>query len=81
MRIILLIIAIVAVFMIVRILLRGRPRKTLTTQAEEAKQQGLMVPCAHCGVHVPHLEAFHAGEQLYCSREHAEAAARARDDD
>lgn len=30
-----------------------------------------MVPCAHCGLHVPEPEAIRRGDNYYCSRRHA----------
>jgi uncharacterized protein len=70
MRILLLIAAIVGVFLIVRMLLRNTRHKT-PGQPEQLKQQGAMVRCAHCGVHVPQFEAYRSGQRMYCSRDHA----------
>ncbi|AGA34157.1 hypothetical protein TVNIR_2514 [Thioalkalivibrio nitratireducens DSM 14787] len=81
MRILLLVAAIVGVFLIVRTLLRSSGKGAPAVPPERVKQQGPVVRCAHCGVHVPHLEAYRAGERVYCSREHALEDARSRDDD
>ncbi|MFO8153518.1 PP0621 family protein [Thioalkalivibrio sp.] len=70
MRLLLLIAAIVGVFLIVRTLLRSAGRNR-PEQPERLKQQGAVVRCAHCGVHVPQLEAYRSGNRMYCSRDHA----------
>jgi len=75
MRLLLLIVAIVGVFLIVRTLLRssgGKPPE----QPGRLKQQGVVVRCAHCGVHVPQFEAYRSGNRMYCSRDHALADSR-----
>lgn len=80
MRILLLIAAIVGVFLIVRTLLRSTRQKE-PGQPEQVKQQGAMVRCAHCGVHVPQFEAYRSGQRMYCSRDHALADDSARGED
>ena len=65
MRTLLIIVAIVAVFLIARFLLRqrriARPRVVAG---------GDMVRCAHCGLHLPIGNAIKDGADWYCSREH-----------
>jgi uncharacterized protein len=80
MRVLLLIAAIVGVFLIVRTLLRSTGRKR-TEQPGKLKQQGVVVRCAHCGVHVPQFEAYRSGTRMYCSRDHALADDRVRNED
>lgn len=80
MRLLLLIAAIVGVFLIVRTLLRSSGRKP-DAQPERLKQQGVVVRCAHCGVHVPQFEAYRSGTRMYCSRDHALADSRDRSED
>jgi uncharacterized protein len=80
MRLLLLIAAIVGVFMIVRTLLRST-RRNQPEQPGRLKQQGVMVRCAHCGVHVPQFEAYRSGTRMYCSRDHALADDRDRNED
>jgi uncharacterized protein len=75
MRILLLIAAIVGVFMIVRTLLRTPGRKR-PDEPGRIKQQGAMVRCARCGVHVPQFDAYRSGNRMYCSRDHALADSR-----
>ncbi len=70
MRLLLLIAAIVGVFLIVRTLLRSPGRKP-PEKPGRLKQQGVVVRCAHCGVHVPQFEAYRSGKRMYCSRDHA----------
>lgn len=80
MRLLLLIIAIVGVFLIVRTLLRSPARKSPDPPGR-LKQQGVVVRCAHCGMHVPQLEAYRSGNRMYCSRDHALADSRDREPD
>jgi len=80
MRILLLIAAIVGVFMIVRTLLRSQGNKS-AEKPERIKEQGAVVRCAHCGVHVPQFEAYRSGKRMYCSRDHALADDSSRSDD
>lgn len=70
MRLLLLILAIVGVFLIVRTLLLSGQRRT-SPAADRLKEQGTVVRCAHCGIHVPQVEAYRSGNRMYCSREHA----------
>ena len=70
MRLLLLIAAIVGVFLIVRTLFLSQTRRK-AQQPERLKEQGTVVRCAHCGMHVPQFEAYRAGNRMYCSREHA----------
>jgi uncharacterized protein len=60
----------VGVLLIVRILLRSKGRNQ-PEQPGRLKQQGVMVRCAHCGVHIPQFEAHRSGKRMYCSRDHA----------
>jgi uncharacterized protein len=78
MRILLLITAIVAIFLIVRVLLRRPPREAQPDA--RLKDQGSIVRCDHCGTHIPQQEAVRQGDRSYCSRDHALADARDRDD-
>lgn len=80
MRLLLLIAAIVGVFLIVRTLLRSSGTAPPDSPAR-LKQQGVMVRCAHCGVHVPQFEAYRSDKRMYCSREHALADNRVEGDD
>jgi uncharacterized protein len=43
-----------------------------TTQATRPKHGGpqVMVPCAHCGAHVPEADAVQGKQGLYCSEAH-----------
>ncbi len=51
-------------------LLRGKsaPREL------EYREEGAMVACAHCALHVPESQAVRAGGKWYCSEEHRRAA-------
>jgi uncharacterized protein len=65
MKTFLIILAIVAIVLIVRFLLRQRrlPRPP-------AVAGGDMVRCARCGLHLPVAAAIKDGADWYCSREH-----------
>ncbi|OOC09337.1 MULTISPECIES: PP0621 family protein [Thioalkalivibrio] len=82
MRLLLLIIAIVAIFLAVRTLVRSsgeRRRVRRDDPPERVRESGAMVRCAHCGVHVPEDQALCEGERCFCSRQHAEADRHPRD--
>jgi uncharacterized protein len=67
-------VVVVAVWLIRRALLRGRsgaPGSDAGGARPPAAGQGDLVKCAHCGTHLPRVEARPAGELLYCSDEHA----------
>ena len=79
MRLLLLIGAIVGIFLIVRTLFLSNSRKKAPLP-ERLKEQGTVVRCAHCGMHVPQFEAHRSGNRMYCSREHALEDARNHQD-
>jgi uncharacterized protein len=79
MRLLLLIAAIVGIFLIVRTLLLSNSRRKAPAP-ERLKEQGTVVRCAHCGMHVPQFEAYRSGDRMYCSREHALEDARNHQD-
>ena len=70
-RLIVLIALVVLAVWLVRRALRG-PSATGKPVAHEAE----LVRCAHCGVHLPKLEAREAAGALYCSEEHARLGRR-----
>ncbi|WP_018867898.1 MULTISPECIES: PP0621 family protein [unclassified Thioalkalivibrio] len=75
MRLLLLIVAIVAVFLAVRTLVRSSSNRKQVSRGERPerlKEGGAVIRCAFCGVHVPEAEAYRDGDRLYCSRQHAE---------
>jgi uncharacterized protein len=45
------------------------PRRRAT---DSSQRNVKMLPCAHCGLHIPADEALRDGGQVYCSREHLE---------
>ena len=65
---VLVVIAVLAVWLLRRALLRGQPRGEARPPVAE---QGDLVECAHCGTHLPLAEARAVGDRLYCSDEHA----------
>ena len=40
---------------------------------DTAELENVMLPCKHCGVYLPQSEVIRRGDDVYCSREHAEA--------
>lgn len=69
MRTLLIFIALALIVMAGRQLLR-KPRDVPRTRSVS----GRMVRCSHCGIFVPEQEALEKDGQLYCSREHRDAA-------
>ncbi|PXX43955.1 PP0621 family protein [Undibacterium pigrum] len=54
-----------------------RPVATSTstdTHPHSASSAETMVCCAHCQIYLPASEAVQRGEQMYCSKEHADLA-------
>ena len=47
-------------------------RKPNQTPVKKAGPQ-VMVPCAHCGAHVPETEAIHGARGTYCSQAHRDS--------
>ena len=74
MRLLVLIVLVVFAVWLVRRALRG-PEAKATSEARAA-DQGELVSCARCGVHLPRGEARHASNELYCSDEHARLGKR-----
>jgi len=58
-------VAIVAIWLIVRAVSRGR--NTVGGHARVAED---MVSCEHCGVNTPQSEAIEVGGRYFCSEEH-----------
>jgi uncharacterized protein len=70
-RIILILVAVWLVLSFLRHALeRRRQRRSGGTQVAE------MVPCAHCGVHVPRAQAIEYHGMVYCCEEHSRAGPR-----
>jgi uncharacterized protein len=68
-RTLLFVLALGAIFWIVRYMARNaRARVDKRQDVEKPVQR--MVRCAHCGVHVPSGEAVQADDRWYCSAEH-----------
>lgn len=59
---------------------RGAGRRTPdggpATKAKPASVE--MVACAHCGVHLPQVDALAAGDAFFCSEPHRKAGPRPR---
>ena len=74
MRFIVLIALVVLAVWLIRRALRGPVQKA--DLQRKAQAVGELVRCAHCGVHLPRVEARQADGALYCSEEHARLGAR-----
>jgi uncharacterized protein len=68
-KLLLLILAVVAVWW----LARGLQRKRAAKEAPEAAPEQ-MVSCSHCGLHLPQGEAIAAGNKFFCCEEHRRLA-------
>ena len=74
---VLVVLAVLAVWLIRRAMLHGSRARDGQAQGggpsapAEGKAQGDLVKCAHCGTHLPLAEARAIGDRLYCSDEHA----------
>lgn len=68
MRLLILILAIALLAFILKTLFR-RPA-SVKRNGSQKKFGEKIVPCTVCDLHLPASEAFHEGEQFFCSREH-----------
>ena len=71
-RLVLLALAVVVLVWLVRRAFAARRQDAAPRNA----QDGALVRCAHCGVHLPRAEARAAGGRDYCSEEHARLGPR-----
>lgn len=63
-KFVLLVVAIVVIYLVVKGLARKRRGRAATPPGEQ------MVPCAHCRINLPRSEAIEATGRFYCSEEH-----------
>jgi uncharacterized protein len=73
-RLLVLILLVVLAVWLVRRALR-RPNTSAAAESRAA-DQGELVRCARCGVHLPRGEARQASNELYCSDDHARLGKR-----
>ena len=66
--VVLVLLAVIAVWLVRRALRASAARPG---GQPKPSAEGDLVRCARCGLHLPRAEARAAGEQLYCSEEHA----------
>jgi uncharacterized protein len=64
----LLLLAIVLVYWLIRAQQRKRMRSGTNGEGRRATED--MVRCAHCGLHLPRSESLPAGTDFYCTPEH-----------
>jgi uncharacterized protein len=50
-----------------------RQQRRPHTHAQKPSHPQVMVPCAHCGTHVPDNDAVHGSRGTYCSAAHRDA--------
>ena len=50
--------------------LTRRIGKALSTTKQNTSSQDTLVPCQHCGVHIPKKDAIQQDQFFYCSEEH-----------
>jgi len=69
-----LIIAIAIIWIVVSFYKRIQRKLKARHQAKPIKQHTTdeIIPCAHCGVHIPSVDAIKVNEHYFCSRSHAE---------
>ena len=67
MKILLVLLAIILIYWILRTLSAGKRRET-----GKSAPAPKMIACAHCGLHVPEGEAIKNGTKYYCCPEHKE---------
>lgn len=53
---------------VVRGLINRKPK--IKKEAKESVDK--IIPCAHCGLHIPHSEAIQRGKMNFCCQEHAD---------
>jgi len=73
-RVVLLVLGVVALVWLVRRAFEptsGRTDAEGATRPKSAGEVDELVRCAHCGVHVPRVEAQSRDGRYFCSREHA----------
>jgi uncharacterized protein len=75
-RLILLVLAIAALVWLLRRALRERPARGKQGGPRASSQVGELVACAHCGVHLPRVEACDVAGRHYCGEEHARRGPR-----
>jgi uncharacterized protein len=75
-RLVLLALAVLVLVWLVRRALGAQRGRAAPRDAQPGAQDGALVRCAHCGVHLPRAEARVAGGREYCSEEHARLGPR-----
>jgi len=48
-------------------------QKSATSSNDQRAMPKKMVRCAHCGLHIPEVEAVQSDTKYYCSLEHSKA--------
>ncbi len=71
-RFLILVVALFVLIWLLRGALSGRKRG----RPESPEPRAELVQCAHCGVHLPRMEARSAGGRHFCSEEHWRLGAR-----
>jgi len=70
-RVVLLLLGVVALVWLLRRAFDPKAERSDAVRAEAKPEVDDLVRCAHCGVHVPRIEAQAREGRHFCSREHA----------
>jgi uncharacterized protein len=65
-----LILVVLAVVFIARVLAAPRRERDESGGPPRVGKEELVVPCAHCGIHVPESAAVRSGGRVFCSDDH-----------
>ena len=78
-KLLLLALLIVGVVLLVRAGGRAARRRADAAEAPKARGEEDIIPCAHCGLHLPRSEGVPAGDRFFCSEEHRRVGANGRE--
>jgi uncharacterized protein len=78
-KLLLLALLVAGVVLLVRAGARAARRRADAAAAPKARGEEDILPCAHCGLHLPRSEGVPSGGRFYCSDEHRRVAAIGRE--
>jgi uncharacterized protein len=74
--VVIIVLVVLAVWLVRKALRAAATGQETKLRRGEAAVNGELVRCAHCGVHLPRVEAREKEGALYCSEEHARLGKR-----
>ncbi len=74
-KLLLLAMLVAGIVLLVRAGSRAARRRADAAAAPKARGAEDILPCAHCGLHLPRSEGVPAGDRFFCSEEHRRVAA------